>query len=359
MASNSFGTLFRVTTAGESHGPCYIAIVDGVPSGLELNQEIIEKELAKRRAKGPLDTARQEEDKCLILSGLYEGKTTGTPIALQIYNKGANRDEYEEIKEKFRPSHANFAYLEKYGIFDPYGGGRASGRETVCRVAAGAIAKALLKQEKIELLAYVSKIGNLEMEGEDWPFTALREQLDNSTIGCPDPLIEEKMRQRIEQVKEEGDSIGGAITFVVDNVPKGLGDPIYEKLTAKLGQFFLSIPSCKGVTFGTGVKGAEKVGSLHNDPFYLDEKGAIRTRKNDHGGILAGITTGERIYGKVYFKAPSSIKKPIETVGGHFQIPKEGRHDPTTVVRARSVVEAMIAIALIDAMMMQKARRWN
>lgn len=357
MASNSIGTLFRITTAGESHGAGYTVIIDGCPSGIEISLEQIHKELSERQAKGWWSTARQEADQCEILSGLYQGKTTGAPIALWIANKEAQSSSYQSVNSILRPSHAQFTYEKKYGIFDPYGGGRASGRETVCRVAAGAFAKAFLEKKGVRVAAFVSKIGPLSFSSsleEEIPFW--NSQVRTSRFGLLDPSEDSRLEILLKDVIEKGDSIGGAVGFAVDGLPAGWGDPVYDKLHSKIAYYLLSIPSTKGITFGSGIEGAEKRGSEHNDPFYLDSTGNVRTRKNDHGGVLGGISSAERLYGNLYLKAPSSISIPTESIGGAFAIPNKERHDPTTTIRARKVVESMIFLALADAALMQQSQ---
>ncbi len=358
MGFNTFGTIFQVTTFGESHGPAIGAVIDGCPAGLPISLEEINRELRSRRpGHNPLTSPRNESDLCQILSGLFEGKTTGAPITLLIENKDADSSQYESIKHLLRPGHANFSYLEKYGIFDYRGGGRASARETAARVAAGAIAKALLTVEGIEICAYVTELGGVRGERPDWGnLGELKTRVQVSPVFCPDPKAAILMIQEIETVKEEGDSVGGIIEAVALHLPAGLGDPIYGKLEANLAAAMLSIPASKGFEIGAGFASARMKGSEHNDPFALDSEGRVITSTNFAGGTLGGISTGQPLYFQVPFKPTSSIKKRQMSVDlnqevSPFQLPLQGRHDPCIAIRAVPVVEAMLALVLADALL--------
>lgn len=323
MASNSFGRIFRITTFGESHGKAIGVVIDGCPAGIEISREEIQKELNLRRPGFSRFTSpRKEEDAVEIISGVFEGKSTGAPIALLIANKDADSSKYEPIKHLYRPGHANYTYLHKYGIFDHRGGGRASGRETVARVAAGAIAKKVV--QPIEIRAWVEEVG-----GE-------REQ--------------KGMERILEEVMKEGDSIGAIVAAEITNVPAGLGDPVYEKLEANLASAMLSIPATKGIEFGTGFQCAKMRGSQHNDEYTREG-----FTSNSHGGILAGISSGETITFRVVFKPTSSIKKPQRSVNfetgeeATFILPEGSRHDPCIALRTPPIIEGMAAIVLADA----------
>ena len=334
--------MFRFTTFGESHGPLIGVVVDGMPSGIEISEEEMGRALLKRRPGGSYTSQRKEEDIPEIVSGVFEGKTTGAPIAVLIRNNDVKKEDYAPFLTLYRPGHANFTYRAKYGHFDPYGGGRASARETACRTVAGVLAKKLLGD--VEIVAYLKQVG--PVLGSPTEFVA--EKVDRSPIFALDR--EAEMIEIIEKVRGEGDSIGGIVECIVLNVPKGLGDPVYEKLEANLGRAMLSIPAVKGVEFGEGFAAALMRGSEHNDS--MKEGGRFVT--NRHGGILGGISTGEPIVFRVVFKPASSIAKPIASV--HFdgtlgiaEHPRKSRHDPCVAIRGVKVVEAMAAVVLADA----------
>lgn len=326
MGSNAFGTLFRITTWGESHGKAIGVVIDGCPAGLEISDEEIAAALQKRApGKNPLTSPRKEDDAPEILSGLFEGKTTGAPISILIRNKDADPSKYEPIKNLYRPGHANFTYLEKYGICDYRGGGRASARETACRVAAGAVAKKLCAHFGITCAAYVEETGD------------------------------------ISAAKEEGDSVGGVVAFCAEGLFPGLGDPVYEKLEAKLADAMLSLPASKAFEIGAGFAAAAMKGSSHNDAFILEE-GHVATKTNHAGGTLGGISTGMPLYGKVAFKPTSSIARSQETVSldkqeAAFELPAGSRHDPCVALRAAPVVEAMLALVLADALLLYRSSK--
>lgn len=357
MAANSLGNLFKITTFGESHGPAIGVVIDGCPAQLPLNEEDIQKELDLRApGKSPLTSPRQEKDIAQILSGVFEGQTTGAPIAIVVYNKDADSSKYEPIKHLYRPGHANFTYLQKYGVFDYRGGGRSSARETVARVAAGAVAKKLLAHYKIQPIAYIYSIGDVKMgdvDQEHW-----KQRLCTSPVRCPDLAASGKMTQLITKAQEEGDSIGGVVGVSVDALPVGLGEPIYEKLEAKLAQAMMSLPASKGIEFGAGFQAAHMRGSEHNDLFVAQEKQII-TKTNYSGGVLGGISTGMPLIFRVAFKPTSSVMKvqPTVSIEGDqeiFQLPEGSRHDPCVAIRAVPIVEAMTALVLADAILLHR-----
>lgn len=357
MASNFFGQIFRITTFGESHGKCIGVVIDGCPAGLALTEEEIDRELFLRKGGRPHTTPRKEPDTCEILSGIFEGKTTGAPIAIVIWNREADSSKYEPIKDLLRPGHANYTYLEKYGLFDYRGGGRASARETAARVAAGAVAKKLLGHYGIDLCAFVAEIGGLAI-GKLPP--NLKEKVHQSPIFCPDEKAAVQMMQKLEEV--QGDSLGGILQCVVTNLPAGLGDPIYQKLEANLASAMLSLPATKGFEIGAGFASARMRGSEHNDTFGLDEENEVTTRTNFAGGTLGGISTGLPLTFRVAFKPTSSIQKPQETVTLNkekalFQLPPGSRHDPCVAIRAVPVVEAMAALVLADALLLNRSAK--
>lgn len=363
MASNCFGQIFRITTFGESHGPGIGVVIDGCPAGLSLTEEDIDEQLMLRQpGRNVYTSPRIEEDKTEILSGLFEDKTTGAPIAIFIRNKDAASSQYEAIKDLYRPGHANFTYLEKYGIFDYRGGGRASARETAARVAAGAVAKKLLKKFNIECTAFVTEIGGIAIENPDLSnLHSLREKTYANPIFCPDEIAAQKMMEKIVSVKEEKDSLGGILACLA-HVPSGLGDPVYCKLEAMLACAMLSIPASKGFEIGSGFQAARMKGSEHNDAFDINEQGDVYTATNFAGGILGGISTGSPLFFRVAFKPTSSIKKPQSTVHFNgdktvFQLPETARHDPCVAIRAVPVIEAMTALVLADALLMSKSSR--
>jgi len=360
MASNFFGQIFRITTFGESHGPVVGVVIDGCPPAIALSREDIEQELKWRApGKNMYTSPRKEGDLPEILSGVFEGMTTGAPIAIIIRNKDADSSQYESTKHLLRPGHANFTYLEKYGIFDYQGGGRASARETAARVAAGAVAKKMLKSFKIDCVAFVSEIGGIGIDMPDLSnLTLLKEKTKASPIFCPSEEQGAKMMEKIKEEKEANDSLGAIISCIA-HIPIGLGDPVYFKLEAMLASAMLSIPASKGFEIGSGFGAARMRGSEHNDPFDIDERGNVYTRSNFSGGVLGGISTGAPLTFRVAFKPTSSIKIKQETVsikGGKetFQLPETARHDPCVAIRAAPVVEAMTALVLADALLLNK-----
>ncbi len=334
MPSNSFGNIFRITTWGESHGKAIGVVIDGCPAGLEISEDDINIELSKRApGQNPLTSPRNEPDIAEIYSGTFEGKTTGAPISIIIFNQDADPSKYEATKNLLKPGHANFTYLEKYGCFDYRGGGRSSARETACRVAAGAIAKKLLTKFGVSVNATLQSVGEARSSKE--------------------------IADIIAKLKAEGDSIGGVISFEASNLPVGLGDPVYEKLEANLAKAMLSIPASKGFEVGEGFKASSMKGSEHNDEF-VDVAGNSST--NSAGGTLGGISTGMPLVGRVVFKPTSSIRKTQKTIDlqgnySDFKLPEGSRHDPCVAIRAVPVVEAMLALVLVDALLMNRLSR--
>lgn len=358
MAGNSFGQLFKVTTFGESHGGCVGCVVDGCPPGIEISSDEIQKELDRRKpGQSSITTPRKEEDEIKILSGYFEGKTTGTPILMLAYNKDIRPEDYQEMKDKFRPGHADFTYSNKYGIRDWHGSGRASARETLARVAAGAIAKKYLKQNLgIEFISFVEQVGDIRT---DMDFnTVTMEEIESNIVRCPDAEVAQKMIKRIEEVKADGDSIGGVIRGVIKNVPVGLGEPVFDKLNADLGKAMLSINAVKGFEIGSGFAGVSMRGSEHNDVF-VNEDGKVKTQTNNAGGTLGGISNGETIHFRVAFKPVSTISKKQRTVnlnGEEAEVEAAGRHDPCVLPRAVPIVDAMAALTIMDHYLRHKAQ---
>ena len=364
MASNSFGNLFRITTWGESHGKAIGVVIDGCPAGLSLSDSDINAELKLRQGgKTAYVTPRGEPDEAQIYSGVFEGKTTGAPISIIIYNRDADTSKYEPIKDLLRPGHANFTYLEKYGIFDYRGGGRSSARETACRVAAGAVAKKLLAHHRIDVVAYIKEIGGISISEPSYDSSShLRKASRESPIFCPDPGTTQEIIKLLEKAIEEGDSLGGIIETVAFQLPIGLGDPVYEKLEANLAKAMLSLPATKGFEIGSGFAAARMKGSEHNDAFFIDAEGNVSTATNFAGGTLGGISTGLPLIARVAFKPTSSIKKAQKTVSVHkkeaeFKLPEGSRHDPCVTIRAVPIVEAMAALVIADALLMNRAAR--
>jgi chorismate synthase len=348
---NTFGHLFRITTFGESHGGAVGVVIDGCPPRLNLDITEIQAELDRRRpGQSKITTPRKETDTCDILSGVFEGQTLGTPIMIMVRNQDTRPQDYSDMAVKYRPSHADATYDAKYGIRNWQGGGRSSARETIGRVAAGAIAKKILKQfAGVEILGYVKRIQDLEAIID--PNTVTLEQVESNIVRCPDDHCVEKMIERIEQVRDQGDSIGGVVECVARNVPKGLGSPVFDKLEADLAKGVMSLPASKGFEIGSGFAGTLLTGSEHNDEFYTDSRGNIRTTTNRSGGIQGGISNGENIIIRVAFKPTATIRKEQRTVtdeGEETLLAAKGRHDPCVLPRAVPMVEAMVALVLCD-----------
>jgi chorismate synthase len=346
--SNSYGTLFRITTFGESHGPAIGVVIDGCPAGLEIDETFIQSELNRRRpGQSKITTQRKEDDTFKILSGVFEGKSTGTPIALVIENQDQRSKDYSHIAETFRPSHADYTYDAKYGNRDYRGGGRSSARETAARVAAGAIAKLFLAKFQITISAFVSQVGDITSPH----FTKLDlSKTEDNIVRCPDEETATKMIALIDQVRLDRDTIGGLVTCVIRSAPVGLGEPVFDKLHAELGKAMLGINAVKGFEYGSGFEGVKLRGSQHNDEFYNDA-GRIRTKTNYSGGVQGGISNGEDIYFNVAFKPVATIMQDQATVdklGNETNVSGKGRHDPCVVPRAVPIVEAMAALVMAD-----------
>lgn len=358
MAGNSFGHTFRITSFGESHGNSIGGIIDGCPAGLQIDYSFIQNELNRRRpGQSSITSERQEEDKVEFLSGIFENKTIGTPIAFVIKNKDHHSSDYNHLKDTYRPSHADYTYDQKYGIRDHRGGGRSSARETASRVVAGAIAKLILLQNDINITGFVSQIGNIISDLE-FNFNNL-EKIDSSPVRCPDQKASERMVDLINILKKEGDTIGGAITCVINGVPAGLGEPVFDKLHADLAKAMLSINAVKGFEYGSGFSSLEMRGSEHNDQFISTDNG-MGTHTNYSGGIQGGISNGENIYFRVAFKPIATVMNDQETVdkeGRKITIEGKGRHDVCVVPRAVPIVESMAAIVLVDHFLRNKTAK--
>ncbi|WP_026449891.1 chorismate synthase [Aequorivita capsosiphonis] len=360
MAGNSFGKIFKLTTFGESHGPAIGGIIEGCPAGLSLDFEAINTEMQRRKpGQSSIVTQRKEEDEVKFLSGIFEGKTTGTPIGFTIENTDQKSKDYSHIKNIYRPSHADYTYDKKYGIRDYRGGGRSSARETACRVVAGAVAKQLLKNPPagragIKITAYVSSVGEMELKKHysEVDFS----EIEKNPVRCADPEMAAKMEDYIKSIRKEGDTVGGIITCVIQNVPIGLGEPVFDKLHAELGKAMLSINAVKGFEYGSGFTGTAMKGSEHNDSFNTDGS----TKTNYSGGIQGGISNGEDIYFKVAFKPVATIMQKqvsIDSEGNKAIAEGKGRHDPCVVPRAVPIVEAMAALVLADFWLLSKVSK--
>jgi chorismate synthase len=359
MSGNTFGQLFRITTFGESHGGAVGVVVDGCPPGLLISQKDIQDELDRRKpGQSSITSPRQEQDVIHVLSGLMDGKTTGTPILLIAYNKDAKPEDYLQMKDIYRPGHADFTFEKKYGIRDWKGSGRASARETLARVAAGAIAQKFLKEKLgIEFVSFVQQVGDIKTDIDFRTIT--RADVESNIVRCPDSEVAKQMITLIEKVRDEGDSVGGVIRGIIRNVPVGLGEPVFDKLPADLAHAMMSINAVKGFDIGSGFASAHMRGSVHNDPFYTDENGRIRTKTNNAGGTLGGISNGEDIYFRVALKPVSTIKKRQQTVNmqaREINLEASGRHDPCVLPRAIPIVDAMAAIVIMDHYLRHKAQ---
>jgi len=354
--SNSFGKLFKITTFGESHGVALGVTIDGCPAGLEINEEFIQSELARRKpGQSKITTQRKEEDKVEILSGVFEGKSTGTPIGMIIRNEDQRSKDYSHIADKYRPSHADYTYQEKYGVRDYRGGGRSSARETAARVAGGAVAKLILSKLGISVQSYVSQVGPLVLEKN---YSELNiPNAENNIVRCPDDQMAEKMIEFIDQTRKNQDTVGGVVTCVIQGCPPGLGEPVFDKLHAELGKAMLSINAVKGFEYGSGFDGVKLYGSQHNDAFYM-EGDKVKTKTNLSGGVQGGISNGQDIYFKVAFKPVATLMKDQESInekGEAVTVSGKGRHDPCVVPRAVPIVEAMAAIVIVDFYLRNKA----
>jgi chorismate synthase len=359
MSSQS-GQLFRISTWGESHGGGVGVVIDGCPPLVPLSEEEIQRNLDRRRpGQSEIVTPRNEQDRCRILSGVFEGRTTGTPISVLVMNKDARPEAYSEMETAFRPSHADYTYQAKYGIRNWQGGGRASARETIGRVAAAAVAKKVLGilHPELEILAYVKAIHLLEAAVD--PAVVKFDEIETNIVRCPDAAMAQRMIDLIKQMRSSGDSVGGVIECVIRGVPPGLGEPVFDKLEADLAKSMMSLPATKGFEIGSGFAGARMTGSEHNDPFEMRD-GVVRTTANRSGGIQGGISNGEPIFFRVAFKPTATItrtQQTVSTTGENVELAARGRHDPCVLPRAVPMVEAMAALVLVDHALRQRAQR--
>lgn len=358
MRGNTFGRVFKIHTYGESHGPGIGVVIDGCPAGYTVNIDQIQQELDRRKpGQSALTTDRNETDQVQILSGLLDGITTGTPISMFIVNKDARSGDYKPLSHLYRPSHADYTWEQKFGLRDTRGGGRSSARETAARVAAGALAALILRQEDVSIHAWVSQVGPIVMPHQ--PDNITRADIDRHAVRCPDPDVAAQMDQYILQLKEAGDSTGGVIMTRIINCPPGWGEPVFDKLHADLGKAILSINACKGFEIGSGFAGVALRGSEHNDPFEETE-GRVQTTSNHSGGIQGGISNGMPIEFRAAFKPVATIRKEqqtIDTSGQVIHFSGTGRHDPCVVPRAVPIVEAMTSLVLVDHFLRQKTSR--
>ncbi len=355
---STYGKIFKIATFGESHGPAIGVIVEGCPAGLTFDENFIQNELDRRKpGQSRITTQRKEADEFQVLSGVFEGKTTGTPIAMVIHNGDQRSKDYGHIAQQFRPSHADFTYQQKYGLRDYRGGGRSSARETAARVAAGAVAKILLKNEGITFQAYVSQVGTLKLEKH---YSQLDLNLaEENAVRCPDPVLAQQMFDYIDGIRKAGDSVGGVINCVIKGCPVGLGEPVFDKLHAEMGKAMLSINAVKGFEYGSGFDGVEQLGSAHNDEFYT-ENGQVKTKTNHSGGVQGGISNGADIYFRTAFKPVATImtdQHSVDEHGNNVVVSGKGRHDPCVVPRAVPIVEAMAALVLADFYLRNRASK--
>ena len=355
---SSFGKLFKIHTYGESHGPALGVTIEGCPAGLEIDEDFIQSELERRKpGQSKITTQRKEADSFEILSGVFEGKSTGTPISILIRNKDQKSKDYSHIADKYRPSHADYTFQAKYGIRDYRGGGRSSARETVARVAAGAIAKLLLKHYGINCYSYVSQVGSLTLEKSYLELD--HTNIESNIVRCPDSEMADQMIQLIDQTRKNRDTIGGIITGVITGVPAGLGEPVFDKLHAEIGKAMLSINAVKGFEYGSGFEGVKLNGSDHNDAFYQEGE-AVKTKTNLSGGIQGGISNGQDIYFNVAFKPVATIMQDQESIneaGESVTVTGKGRHDPCVVPRAVPIVDAMSALVIADYLLISKTNQ--
>lgn len=357
---NSFGNIFKLTSFGESHGSSIGGIIDGCPSGLFIDLNFIQEELDRRRpGQSKITTSRIEGDKVVFMSGIFEGKTTGTPIGFTISNNNFKSEDYDKIKNVFRPSHADFTYQEKYGLRDYRGGGRSSARETACRVVAGAVAKLILKTHKIEISAYVLSVGNIFANEDNLSFDNITSSKETNIVRCPDKNAALKMIDFISEIKKKGNTVGGQIKCHVKGVPLGIGEPVFDKLHADLGKAMLSINAVKGFEYGSGFEGSKMLGSDHNDEF-ASINGKVSTKTNFSGGIQGGLSNGEEIYFKVAFKPVATIltkQNSVDKEKNNIKIKAEGRHDPCVVPRAVPIVESMTAMVIVDHLLRNRTTK--
>ena len=358
MAGNTFGTLFKLSSFGESHGPALGGVIDGCPAGLTIDLDFVQSELTRRKpGQSHITTQRKEDDVVEFLSGIFEGITTGMPIGFVIKNEDQKSKDYSHIKDSFRPSHADFTYEEKYGLRDYRGGGRSSARETACRIVAGAIAKLILKEKNITVNAFVSQVGKIKL---DRSFEEIDlSKTDNNVVRCPDEKVAEQMKSYIEEIKKQGDTIGGVIQCVIKNTPIGLGEPVFDKLHAVLGHAMLSINAVKGFEIGSGFDSIHFKGSELNDEFTSADK-KITTKTNNSGGIQGGISNGMPIYFNVAFKPVATItqkQNSVNKLGEEVIVEGKGRHDPCVLPRAVPIVESMAALVLVDFLLLARCNR--
>ncbi len=359
MSGNTFGKAFRIATYGESHGKAIGVVIDGCPAGLKIDVDAIQHDLDRRRpGQSKIVTQRKESDTAQILSGVFEGVTTGTPISMVIYNEDQRSKDYSHIADKYRPSHADYTYQEKYGHRDYRGGGRSSARETAARVAAGAVARTLMATVGMETYAYVSQVGHLKMDKKYQEID--RDLIESNPVRCPDPETAAEMEAFIKDVRKDGDTVGGVVTCVVKGCPVGLGAPAFDKLHADLGKAMLSINACKGFEYGSGFDGVSMRGSAHNDLFEKDEAGNVITQTNYSGGVQGGISNGMDIYFRVAFKPVATLMKDQDSLneaGDTVTVTGKGRHDPCVVPRAVAIVEAMTALVMADHLLRSRLDR--
>lgn len=359
MYNNTFGNLFRLTSFGESHGSGIGGVIDGFPAGIEIDVEFVQAELARRKpGQSKITTDRKEEDQVEFLSGIFEGKSTGTPIGFLVRNTNQHSNDYENLRNLYRPSHADFTYTQKYGLRDHRGGGRSSARETIARCVGGALAKLALRQLGIQVYAYTSQVGPIALDHSYEAYSP--EEIEKNIVRCPDAAKAKEMETLISEVKREGDTIGGVITGVIKGCPVGLGEPVFGKLHAALGAAMLGINAAKGFEYGEGFSGLAQRGSEQNDLFYRNEAGEVSTRTNHSGGIQGGISNGQDIYFRVAFKPVATLLREQPTVdlqGEETVVKARGRHDPCVLPRAVPIVEAMAAMTILDYYLLNKTTR--
>lgn len=356
--SNSFGKIFTLTTYGESHGIAVGGIIDGMPAGIPVDEDLLQKEMARRKpGQSSITTGRKEDDHVELLSGIFEGKTTGTPIAFEVRNTNQHSGDYENMRNLFRPSHADYTYTEKYGLRDHRGGGRSSARETLSRVVGGAFAKMALKRYGVSVQAFTSQVGNICLPGSYLDYNL--SDAEQNAVRCPDAETAMRMEELIEEVKREGDTIGGVITCVIKGMPVGVGEPCFDKLHAQLGHAILSINACKGFEYGLGFADCGKRGSQMNDTFVV-QNGRVATASNHSGGIQGGISNGQDIYFRCAFKPVATLLREVQTIDKDLQptlLSARGRHDPCVLPRAVPIVEAMAAMVILDNLLIRKTNK--
>ena len=357
MAGNRFGHIYCLSTFGESHGSALGGVIDGCPPGHPLDQERIQRDLARRKpGQSKISSQRKEGDEIEFLSGVFEGRTTGTPIGFMLRNNDAKSKDYEHLRDVYRPSHADLTYEQKYGFRDHRGGGRSSARETASWVVAGSLANSILERHGLRIMPYVSSVGDLAL---DKVYKGLEEsEVDANPVRCPDPELAGRMEERIREVRKEGDTVGGTVTCVIEGMPSGLGEPVFHKLDAELGQAMLGINAVKGVEFGSGFEGTHMKGSEHNDPIDGDDEG-IKVAGDRSGGIQGGISNGSPLIFRVAFKPVATLMQDQRTMdreGQEQQLKGKGRHDPCVVPRAVPIVAAMAGMVLLDNMLLQRGR---